>query len=145
MSFPQAHSKSPWLPGGQSYGDSNPGVPVAMHPPRPELGGAEICPPPGDSLGLSMLETQQPGDFPSLLPLMTLAKMLPRSGPRPWHQSYFCEKPSIVPKAERGQDRRALVTDEKTEVQRDKVTCPRSHSWAGGEVGPGVLILLTWS
>lgn len=50
-----------------------------------------------------------------------------------------------MPKAETGQDRRALVTDEKTEVQRDKVTCPRSHSWVGGEVGPGVLILLTWS
>lgn len=83
MSFPQAHAKSPWLPGGQSYGDSNPGVPVAMHPPRPELGGAEICPPVGDSLGPSTLETQQPGDFPSLLPLMTLAKMLPRSGPDP--------------------------------------------------------------
>lgn len=45
--------------------------------------------------------------------------------------------------AEAGQDRQALITDEKTEVQRNKVTCSRSHSWSGVEAGPGVL--LTWS
>lgn len=124
---------------------------VTTQPPGPSesVGGAEICPLPGDSLGPAMLETHQPRDFPSLLPLLTLAnrssKMLTCSGPRSWHQPHLCAQSSTVPKVETGQDRHALVTDEKTEVQRDKVTCPRSHSWSRVEVGPGVLILLSWS
>lgn len=124
---------------------------VTTQPPGPSesVGGAEICPLPGDYLGPAMLEIHQPRDFPSLLPLLTLAnrssKMLTCSGPRPWHQPHLCAQSSIVPKVETGQNRHTLVTNEKSEVQRDKVTCPRSHSWSRVEAGPGVLILLSWS
>lgn len=82
-----------------------------------------------------MFQTYQLRDFPSLLPLI-LANLSNKV-----HSPLQCPKALRQLWAEAGQNRNALVTDEKTEVQRDKVTCPRSHSRLGVEAGPGTLIL----
>lgn len=84
-----------------------------------------------------MLETHRPrGSPPDLgqLHLFWLPALM---------AGQLCAQPSRTPGpsplwAKGGQEH------EDTEVQRDKVTCPRSR-WPGAVPGPGVLILLTWT